>query len=281
MLKPLSTTEIVQCCQSTPPVFGTFHGSRVVKERNIAIKFGIGVVLSEHLNQAHAYQHVDKRILRVPQPLQFFRAEIQGMMMGFLVMEFLQGDTLDQVDLIENPEVVARVAKAITHLAKIPLPQQQGPGPVGLSPARGYLWSDDGSGKPFTSLQDAELWMNKRLNAIGFPSISFARQALTMRHMDLVRRNILLLPNSSIGLLDWEYAGYYPQLFEIWTFRHLLHKDEQWFMLLLKFFDTPSSEDEEKLEYMGIPAAVNLQYSYVHQCSVSGIGLSSQHHRFP
>jgi thiamine kinase-like enzyme len=37
---------------------------------------------------------------------------------------------------------------------------------------------------------------------------------LVLCHLDLASRNVVWLDDGSLGLLDWESAGFYPQFFE-------------------------------------------------------------------
>jgi thiamine kinase-like enzyme len=106
------------------------------------------------------------------------------------------------------------------------------------------LWFDDDAGKVFADLHDVESWMNKRLSLVKQPNISFEGPVLTMRHMDLVRRNILLLSNHSIALVDCEFSGIFPRLFELWTLRHLVSNDKESFTSLLETVGCKDEHDE-------------------------------------
>jgi hypothetical protein len=259
----ISHSDIAAICATLQPFSGTPFGARLVRVAPyIAIKFGTGVSKQEFGNQEYAYQYVDPVILRVPKPLLYFRAEHSGLDMGFFAMEYLEGHSLQDEALEDNLPIIPKVIPAIEHLSTIPIPKSQGPGPVGSGIPQGYIWSDDGAGEKFTSLQGAEQWMNKRLDIVKQPHVSFEGYVCTMRHMDLERRNIIVMPDRSIGFVDWEFAGFYPKIFEVWTLRYLFtHADKLWFNPLLDSLGPQTEQDEHNLGYMGIPAMVNLKYS--------------------
>ncbi|KAF2245198.1 hypothetical protein BU26DRAFT_522297 [Trematosphaeria pertusa] len=256
--------EIVELCTVTAPFAGSPHGNQLVKiSDNVAVKFGLGVRKQEAQNQSYAHRHVDSTVLYIPQVFRFFRATLFGFDMGFIVMEYVLGINLDTLNVVEKPHLAERTMEAIQHLAMIPIPPDQGPGPVGGGSAYGYLWSDDGTGQSWESIKDMEEWMNKRLDVVKQPRISLARhQQLSMHHMDLVRRNILLLPNSSVCFVDWAFAGFFPDIFEIHTFQDLLSTDSVWFKQLLHLSQKPNDNDKQVLQYLGIPAVVNNRFSF-------------------
>lgn len=258
--------EIVELCATIAPFAGSLHGNQLVKiSDTVAVKFGLGVRKQEAANQSYVHGHVDSKVLYIPQVFRFFRAPLFGFDMGFIVMEYVLGVNLDTLNVVDNPHLAERTMEAIQHLATIPIPPNQGPGPVGGGSAHGYLWSDDGTGQSLESIKDIEEWMNRRLDVVKQPRISLScHQQLSMHHMDLVRRNILLLSNSSICFVDWAFAGFFPAIFEIHTFQELLYTDRVWFEQLLHLSPKPNDNDRQLLLYLGIPAVVNNRFSYVH-----------------
>ncbi|KAF2241896.1 hypothetical protein BU26DRAFT_385176, partial [Trematosphaeria pertusa] len=181
----------------------------------LVAKYGTGVRREEANNQTFAYYNVDESILRVPRVFRFFEDTSQGSRVGYLIMEYIAGRRLDSIDLDCNPQVMLDVAKAVLHLTTLPVPRNQPPGPVGGGVAYGYLWSDEGAQAPFDSVEDMQEWMNKRLAVVSRERLNIKPYKLVMCHMDLVRRNTVLLADTSICFLDWAYAGFFPQVFEI------------------------------------------------------------------
>lgn len=254
-----SDSEIVRLCKSTPPFAGSPHGNQLVKiSEDLVVKFGLGVRRQEAANQSYARSCADNAILYVPKVFRYFEATLTGSNMGFIVMEYVHGVNLHTLDVVESPHLADRTMAAIRHLASIPVPPGQGPGPVGGGAAKGYLWSDSGTGRDLESIEGIENWMNQRLDIVSYPRISLAQQQeLTLRHMDLVRRNICVLSDSSICFMDWAFAGFFPAIFEIHTFRELLSTDQVWFSQLLNLSPKPDDGDERILQCLGIPAVVN------------------------
>lgn len=259
-----SDHDIVEMCRSAPAFAGSAHGNRLVKiSKDVVVKFGVGVKREEAANQIYARRHVDNKILYVPRVFRFFKAPLSGFSMGFIVMEYVAGVNLKTLNVLDDPAFAKRTMDANQHLAMIPIPSNQGPGPVDGGFAQGYLWSDQGFGCTFNTITDMENWINARLEVVHLPLLSFAQhQRLTMRHMDLVRRNICILPDSSICFMDWAFADFFLDIFEIHIFRELLDRDEVWFSQLLHLCPKPDAGEEwYLLQYLGIPAVVNNKYS--------------------
>jgi serine/threonine protein kinase len=257
----LSDSEILESCRSTPSFSGFVYGIQLVKISELVVKFGVGLKRQEADNQEFARRNVDATVLYIPKVYRFFEAQLSGATMGFIVMDYVAGKSLDTLDISTDPSLASHTVRAIQHLETIPPPPGQGPGPVGGGSAQGYLWSGSGSGSSFCTVEDMESWMNTRLAAVKQPTISLANhQRLRLRHMDLVRRNILLCPDLSICFVDWAFAGFYPAIFETHVFRDLIHTDKVWFTQLLELSEKPGAEDEQLLRYLGVPAFVNEKY---------------------
>lgn len=150
-----------------------------------------------------------------------------------------------------------RTIQAIQHLRSIPTPQLPSPWPVGGSSAQGYLWPEGGARCAFNSIKDMENWLNERFDVVNELHVSLHEYNLGMRHMDLVRRNIILLPDSTISFVDWEFSGFFPWTFEIHDFWELRDQDEFWFDQLLEHLPSPGEDDERIIHRLGIPACVD------------------------
>jgi hypothetical protein len=178
-------------------------------------------------------------------------------------MEYLLGWTLDDLDLDIHTDVIPRIAKVIAHLGGI-AGGAQVPGPVGGGKPQGYLWSDFGSRTIFRSIDDMNTWLNKRL-ALRDKSIDLTSQKLVFCHLDLSRRNMIMLPDRSICLVDFGCAGYFPRFFELVSLFHLNPRDAEYTEPLLQAVtkQLDLSEEEQSLAaLMHEVVAVNLRFLY-------------------
>ncbi|PGH27218.1 hypothetical protein AJ80_01175 [Polytolypa hystricis UAMH7299] len=90
------------------------------------------------------------------------------------------------------------------------------PGQVDGGMLQGYLWGDNGTRETFRSVDDMNRWLNKRLQ-LNNKEIGLRLYPLVLCHLDLCRRNIKLMEDNSIFLLDWGHAGFFPRFFEAAT----------------------------------------------------------------
>ncbi|TVY17709.1 hypothetical protein LARI1_G004603 [Lachnellula arida] len=168
---------------------------------------------------------------------------------GYLVMEFIHGTELssylESADAHQQEGVVNGLLQALDDLASVPLPNGQGPGPVGGGPLRGYLWSDSGVNSSFNSVSELGDFLNTIADYNPGPKsdrFDFAAAKLVMCHGDLAPRNILQLDDGRLALLDWANAGFYPAVFEIYAFRTRVDREPIFKSLLSRL------PQEEKVE---------------------------------
>lgn len=199
-------------------------GDRVVHLTDtIIVKFGFDVTAAEAATQQYVWKHVDRSVLCVPEPYRFFRDKS----IGYLVMEYINGISMSSYLECANPHeqeaAVNSIVKVLDLLANIPVPNGQGPGPVGNGQPRGYLWSDGGVALSFASIFELESWLNQLLVQYlpneGTDYFDFTATKLVMCHADLAPRNIIRTAGGQIALLDWGSAGFYPPVFEVYAFR--------------------------------------------------------------
>ncbi|EHY60710.1 hypothetical protein HRR83_000481 [Exophiala dermatitidis] len=182
----------------------------------IAAKFGIGVTAAEAEALAFASRALDPAIVRVPSIVQFFTRPSYGLWTtGYLVMGFVPGTPLDQLDLDASLQLVHRVDLIIQHIHSF---HGNRPGPLDGSPARGLLWSDYTSGQRFGTRDHLQSYLEVRLSHLQREiTIDVTNMDLSFCHMDIAPRNIILGPDNSITLVDWGCAGFYPSIFETWA----------------------------------------------------------------
>ncbi|KAH8674407.1 kinase-like domain-containing protein [Tricladium varicosporioides] len=204
--KTASNDEIAAYCSNPNHISFTeaCYDNCVVKLSDEAVvKFGIGVKEEEAKSLKRAYELVDHNIIRVPFVYRFFMKEQQG----YIIMEYMQGRVLKS---IEDPVLMKRIADILAYLTSI---RGSTPGALGGGVSCGILWSEH-SEEPFLhTVKDMENWFNMRLKKQD-PKLIFGTSELVLCHLDIAPRNILLLQDNSLCLLDWASAGFYPRVFE-------------------------------------------------------------------
>ncbi|KFY93374.1 hypothetical protein V500_03749 [Pseudogymnoascus sp. VKM F-4518 (FW-2643)] len=232
---------------------------------DIAVKIGGLVTASEARTQEFANQNADPTIVHIPRVYRFFERDdpLSSSKTGYLFMEYVQGPTLEEVDLDIRTDIIPRMAQIIVHLG--PIQGGQVPGPIGGGLAQGYLFGDDGADVIFTSVSGFNTYLNKRL-AIAKKTIDLSGHPLVLCHLDLGRRNVILGDDDTISLVNWNDAGLYPRFFEVRVLSYVNYRCGP--------FDTPLDEDittfwglteEEKrlMDLMGIVRSQNLRKQLV------------------
>ncbi|OAX81501.1 hypothetical protein ACJ72_04159 [Emergomyces africanus] len=214
----LSNNNIARLCNT-----GLAHCGRSFKRLTLKtiVKYGWSVTADEAANQKHAYLHSRGTKMNVPKVYRYFTKSN----IGYLVMEFIDGISLENIMLQENPEVIRNLAEAIHAFAtKIP---PDFPGPRNCGIPRGYLFSEDGAGKSLNSMKSLNSWLGERARlTTSETAFNFQLSDCVFCHMDLSRRNIILR-NGFFYLLDWEYAGFYPREFEKYSILFIGQKEEE------------------------------------------------------
>lgn len=106
---------------------------------DIAVKFGWEITDEEVANQKFAYEYSLKSDITVPKIYRFFR--IKGK--AYIVRDFIEGVTLDEIDYGDHPGLIDRLALAMYSLfSQIPCGP---PGPTNGGIPRGFLFSEDGA----------------------------------------------------------------------------------------------------------------------------------------
>jgi aminoglycoside phosphotransferase (APT) family kinase protein len=194
---------------------GEKYGHKIIKINDrIAVKYG-GVQASEATTQEFAFNHVDRKIVHVPKVYRFIESQQSANPRGYLFMEYVQGQSLKNLDLEIHRDIPSRVTKILAHLGQIKGPAPI-PGPIRGGEPQGYLFGDDGAKTIFSSIEDLNIYMNKRLKYRN-DSIDLTPYALVLCHGDICRRNLILESDGSLCLIDWGYSGLYPRFFELAT----------------------------------------------------------------
>ena len=225
-----SDREIVDYCETAPTISDNVYNVRRLTEY-MDVKIGMEIGREYH-NQLLIWQLVKGTGLRVPEPLHLVESiDRDGITTGYLIMEHIQGITLEHYDFDHRCDIIAKVANAIhlLHTTIIRTMKHHQPGPPFGGPAKGFPWGENGTEIELQSLSDLERCVNRRLKhyakyqrKLGWstPGISLQHQDLVPCHLDLAPRNVILTDDGSIGLLDWGTLGYYPAAFELAALLH-------------------------------------------------------------
>ncbi len=259
-----STQQIIDfCCNASAckrVIGGSKYGNVVVKLSDLTVvKYGLGVTAQEARAQSFAYDNLDHQIVYVPRVLRFFSVQKNKFSsVGYQVMEFVHGQSLEGIDWAKSQQLLLNISKSLRHINMFVGSRA---GPIGGGQAHGPLWSEYGSRSHFESKNDIQKWLNERL-AVDQQSVDLSTHELRLCHLDVAPRNLLILPNDQICLLDWATAGFYPHIFEIWSlqlFRHIF--GDPFFQALLQELGDPTGEDQAVIDKLHIVYSLNQRYS--------------------
>ncbi|KIV98464.1 uncharacterized protein PV09_09730 [Verruconis gallopava] len=248
--------EIIQHCSRDNPnreiVSELDGGLSVIKiSEDAVIKCGLGVNEFEAANQKLAYEILNPTIIRVPRVYRFFVCGVNG----YLIMEYIKGRLLSTL----GPDAyLERMANVLKHFESV---QRSRPGPLHESLAFGQLWLDYDPIAP-TSIELIENYFNTR-QLKKSTHIKLAGYPLVLCHLDIAPRNILVLDDDSLCLLDWHSAGFYPRLFERTTLRINVRNNYDWNANLLGLLD--DLDEEEELQAQLLQRAYNLGQKYMYR----------------
>ena len=247
------------------------YSGKIIKiSTEAVVKAKWSMSLDEAANQAYAHYYATGP-LRVPAVYRFFEDERESApscKYNYLVMEFIPGPTLAELDWQgqssdDRRRITDQVTQALHALHAIPMPvaSQPRPGPLGGGKPQGYLWSDNGSNVAFKSTSQLERWINRRIARrapyLDDPSsyhdveLDLQHEVLVMCHMDLARRNIVCMPDGQLCLLDWAFAGFYPRGFELYTLFFCGPWDPEYYGPIRAALGTCGVEEERQVEWLG------------------------------
>lgn len=259
-----STQEIINFCRNASTdkrvIGGTKYGNLVVRLSDlVVVKYGLGVTEQEARAQRFAYDNLDHQIVYVPQVLRFFSVSDDGYAsVGYLVMEFVHGQSLESIDWSKSQHLVHNISMSLHHINKTIGSRA---GPIGGGQAHGSLWSEYGSCSHFESKNDIQKWLNERL-ALDQQSVDLSTHSLCLCHLDVAPRNLLILPEDRICVFDWASAGFYPRLFEIWSLQLSRHiSDNPFFQALLQELGDPTAADQTLIDKLHIVYSLNQRYN--------------------
>ncbi|KAJ5729128.1 uncharacterized protein N7483_003636 [Penicillium malachiteum] len=258
---------LVDLCHRTEKEVGRIdreeYRPRVVRiSEHIAVKYGCGVTAPEAATQDFAYRMADPRIVHIPRVYRYIQVDSEGLRSkGYIFMEYIPGKSLSDVDIESDANIVVRLAKVILHLSEIK--GDTTPGPFGGGRPQGYIWGDDGAKTEFHSLEEMNVYMDKRL-ARRYDTIDLTPYPLVLCHLDMCRRNVILEEdNKSLCPVDWAYAGLYPRLFEFAMIPCTFPYDEAFekpFMQELEILMNFTAEEKQFMTLVRCVRAANLRW---------------------
>jgi hypothetical protein len=255
----LSDLEIVQRCldPNRQIVGGVFHGNLVVKlSDEMVVKFGWGVTAEEADNQRKAFELLDCGIVRVPQLYRYFtHGDAEGCPpRGFIVMEYVHGEVLQSLDSGQINQIV----QILSHFSSI---QGQHTGPLRTGVSRGLLWEENG--KPaFDTVQQMERWLNFRLPDVE-SKLALQNYPLVLCHLDLAPRNFIWLEDSSVCLVDWASAGFYPRFFEVCLLKIMEYSHGDYEVTLIDRMEKLTEDEEAQMSLLQRSFYNGIKYSFV------------------
>lgn len=184
----------------------------------VAVKFGTGVTEAEADALTFASRNLDPAIIKVPSVFQYFsRPEGPIWTMGYLVMDLVEGASLERLPPAEAVQHAPRIMRAIQHIHGFCGAR---PGPLDGSRPRGLVWSESGKGPPLNSREQLQRFLDFTMKeAKADITVDAANMALSLCHLDIHPHNFIVAPDQSIYLLDWSCAGFYPAAIETWSIR--------------------------------------------------------------
>ncbi|KAK6530236.1 hypothetical protein TWF694_003600 [Orbilia ellipsospora] len=176
--------------------------------------------------QKWVYEHADHSIFYTPKIYDAWTEEWgRGCIIGYIVMERLQGDTFAQwleahKDDADIECMQKKILKAIQHLWGLPVPQGTFVGPLKNHAASDRFFGQCRAPRTFESVTELEDWLNDIMVKVnrGEP-IKIRDQPRQLCHCDLTDSNIMI-DGDSIMIIDWAYSGVYPFAFEEWSIYH-------------------------------------------------------------
>lgn len=199
------------------------------------VKWGSGVEPVEGYNMQFVREYTD---VVVPRLFAIYERETSPRTKNtYIIMEYIHGESLEQLwpELAghQKEDIAAQVRRIIDSLRQLPHPGYFGG--VGNSKLPdGMFWTEESSPSingPFATEDELiEGIVSKYIQECGdrmMHKAEYYRRVLpkTLRgnekpvftHNDLQRKNILVLSDGTIALIDWAEAGWYPSYWEYAT----------------------------------------------------------------
>lgn len=124
------------------------------------------------------------------------------------------------------------------------------------------MWPAGGLWRTFYTVGDMKTWLNDQLS-LTHPNafLELETPELAFRHMDINTRNLMLTTNNEICVLDWQFAGNFPSVFELLHLKVCEAEDRIFFGALLEEIPETSEELETcRYKFLCQIMSNNIQY---------------------
>ncbi len=139
---------------------------------------------------------------------------------AYLATEYIPGRTLDEcwhsLGILAKARIIWTLRDYVAQLRTL---KRRAPGPLDKACAfEGYYFSEEGAG-PFETYEEMMQWFNRAIEIGNRRPVGekydvspfTASDRLVFCHQDLCLRNMLLGDDGVLYVLDWEWAGFYPE----------------------------------------------------------------------
>ncbi|KAI9841637.1 MAG: hypothetical protein M1837_000484 [Sclerophora amabilis] len=227
------------------------HGCRTERQGDIFVKSGPAVEYAEITALQLIAQRLDIPVPHIYDALTGPDGNIS------ISMDFVDGETLSDIwpCLIEEQKLaIAQQLRAILIAMRSLEPDQDTIGSCGGGPAIDLRRYSAYRGGPFLD----EGGLNDFLISDVFaatPSILVRKFRQRLRtdhrvvftHADLAQHNIIIRDNKIVALVDWQYAGWYPEYWDYIKFFARPARNKDWYEYADVIF--PQSYDEELFQF--------------------------------
>lgn len=176
---------------------------------------------------------------------------------AYIVMERLQGDTFAKawrtLTDADRESIFAQLQRMLQEMRKLPPPGTGVESCVGGSLRDSRISRSRPRFGPFKTIQDFHLWLREDLRPEEHPNRKDdqdwkeIKEMVAMQdgpwpppvftHGDLNPFNILVRDDQVLGIIDWEFAGWYPSYWEYTSVWHGNRIRQGWQDVIPKFLD--------------------------------------------
>ncbi|KAH8762967.1 kinase-like domain-containing protein [Hyaloscypha finlandica] len=137
----------------------------------------------------------------------------------YIVMEYIHGQTAAELlrDRSKRDWIYDLVAKAVTDLIEIPVPEDARPGPVGGGYIHHWFFRDNDAPREYASIDELQHHINKMLVFGAFggskEKVDFSNEQLCFCYSDIWEHNFIITEARQIYVIDFGDAAFLPTSF--------------------------------------------------------------------